>query len=131
MLEGHDEGPTITPRRSSSATSVWTMFYNFCSPPLQRGRHDPPVFRRGTAVTKWRALERLHSAGHGVAVITAVSLGCLPGQAANVGGHTKQENVSHWEYVDLNQPGDPDYLPEDPWISVGREDRDGRSLVRG
>jgi hypothetical protein len=31
--------------------------------------------------------------------------------------HTKLEEVFHWDYVDLKQPGVPDYRPGIPWNS--------------
>jgi hypothetical protein len=40
-----------------------------------------------------------------------------------LGDHTKLDNVFHWEYVEFNQPGDPDYRPDVPWISERRQDK--------
>jgi hypothetical protein len=40
-----------------------------------------------------------------------------------LGDHTKIENVFHWEYVELNQPGDSGYRPDVPWISKRRHDK--------
>jgi hypothetical protein len=49
--------------------------------------------------------------------------GALRAKRLMLGDHTNLENVFHWEYVDLNQPGDPDYRPEVPWISKRRRDK--------
>jgi hypothetical protein len=49
--------------------------------------------------------------------------GALRAKRLMLGNHTKRENVFHWEYVELNQPGDPDYRQDVPWISKRRRDK--------
>jgi hypothetical protein len=50
--------------------------------------------------------------------------GCLRAKRLMLGDRKESGNVFKWDYVDLNQPGDADYQPGDPWISK-RRDEDG------